>query len=77
MLEFKGIRVNVFDHTRVVWRNGYELPNFSFDLDTFWLNLQCLNDDVNNNLVIKMDMALNSVMMYDQAIQTYNSTTPG
>lgn len=74
-LNVKGLRINVYDDRRKIMKNDLIKPNFSFDLDNFNLRVVFYNDQMARCLRVKLEMALNYVMMLDTCKQDYKRYT--
>jgi len=73
-VRIKGFKLNVFSPTRSIFKRGELRPNFAVDLDGFNIFGSCHNDALNRNLVVKLGVSLNHVMMIDQALITNSMT---
>ena len=61
----KGFKLNLYSPSRTIIKSKKVSPNFSLDVDGFGIFLNFLNDLQTSCLIVKLNVALNHVMMSD------------
>ena len=64
-----GMRINVYTQTYGVVINRVIQPNFLFDIDSLNMALNCINDNIQERLIVNTNLSLKHVMVIETSRQ--------
>lgn len=64
-----GIRVNIYTQKNPVIINRVIQPNFLFDVDSLNIAVNCINDNVQERLIVNQQLSLKHVMIIETSRQ--------
>lgn len=68
-IRIHGLRVNIYTENNAILVNRVLQPNFLFDVDSLNIAANCINDNVQQRLIVNQNLSLKHVMVIETSRQ--------